>query len=226
MRRNADPPRRRAWQFVVPVAVTIVLAMAPAARGQDRTLTVEVGKTKCVGMRRTVDQHRVAATPPGVARGRFDADANRLCVDGERRGKATVTFSGTARRIVVESDLREDPRPFKHTIDVEVLPPPADMRTIPTLIEVEPGKPRRIQVGRFMPPTFGRSNEEYNKWRRLDVAVNGPGIVKVRTLRERGRVFLEFAAVNAGRAEVRLTGEQRIRRDWQEVVRVIDVRVP
>ncbi len=200
-------------------------ALAGAAIAADRSMTVGVDQTKCINVRKAIDRHDVDVDEEGIVAARFDTNSNRLCVEGKKRGSATVEFSGTYRRLEAGRDLRETPRSFAHTVEVRVLPPPADVERVADRYDVKPGQSRRFQLGIFMTPPFSRRNEDRITWRLDRILLSTPDVVKVRRINEGPRVFLELSGVNKGEATVRLVGERKLRNDWQDVVRDVRVRV-
>lgn len=203
----------------------LFVLMAGAAAAQERR-TIEVGQTTCIRVRRAVERSTVRVEPPEVAQARFDNNLNRLCIDGRRHGEARVTFSGTYRRIVVGGELREEGRPFEHSAAVRVLPPGADVREIPRTYALERGQVRRAQLSVFLGPEFSRTAHQGERWRAVNVEVEEPGIANVRTTVDRhGRLMLEVTGNGSGHVRVELTGERRVRGDWQRVVRVLNVVV-
>ncbi|WP_163988860.1 hypothetical protein [Pyxidicoccus caerfyrddinensis] len=203
----------------------LFVLMAGSAAAQERR-TIEVGQTTCIEVRRAVKSSTVRVEPPEVAQARFDTNLNRLCIDGRHHGEARVTFSGTYRRIVVGSELREEALPFEHSAAVRVLPPSPDVREIPRTYALERGQARRAQLSVFLGPEFSRTAHEDDRWRAVNVEVDRPGIANVRTTVDRhGRLMLEVTGDGGGNVRVKLTGERRVHGDWQQVVRVLNVVV-
>jgi hypothetical protein len=157
----------------------------------------------------------------------WDGNQNRFCFQGMSAGEARVTITGTFRKLIVGSALREEEVPFTHNVEVVVHPLRADARAIPVNYEIRAGQVRRAQLSVYLGPAFSRDRERNRRFRNVAVRSANPALADVRvTIDDRtGVLKLEIVGKQPGRVRLTLEGDQAVNRDWQHVVRTLDVEV-
>ncbi len=207
---------------------------AVTAFAQQRSTTVDVGRTKSYGLLREVYPRsiNISSAPTGIAEVSLDTDKSKLRIRGVSPGSTVVTVSGTYRRIEFppiprpprpgeNRPPREVAVPFRHTIRVTVLPRilEPDRRAID--IPVSRGFTRTYQIHIFMGPVFRNENEEGVRWRNFRVTPGDNNIARAGV----NRMRIGITGVNGGQTTITLTGERLFQGTWQRVVRDLQVRV-
>lgn len=199
--------------------------VAASAFAQPRQ--VAVGRVECVAPKKQVKRYQVSV-PDGAANVRawFDTGQNRLCFEGLQPGDARVVMTGTFRKIIVGSALREEEQPFSHGVSVRVLGLRAEVNEIPVAYALVTGQVRRAQLSVFLGAAFSTEAERGLKWRHVEVASSGEAaLVRVTADRVTGRQMLEVRGAQPGRVVLTLRGERAVNGAWQRVERTLKVEV-
>lgn len=188
---------------------------------------VVVGRVECVTPRKQVKRATVTVAEGGdKVRAWFDGNQNRFCVEGLAPGAARVVASGTFRRIIVGSALREEEQPFTHAIAVVVHGLRPDVERIPVRYQVRPGEVRRSRLSVFLGAAFSRERDQNRRWRNVTVASSRPDDVEVAVSVDRNGVLkLGIGGKQLGRALLTFEGDRAVNGSWQHVVRTMEVEV-
>jgi hypothetical protein len=210
---------------LVAIGLLLVFAVGDSHAQSPRDVSVEVGKTTTVRLRRAVNQNGVSVVtePNNIARGRLDADLNRFRIEGLAEGTTKMTFTGTYRAIYVGRQLIERAVPFTEIINVRVLPGtrPVDSRTIP--IQVSVGRHKDYAYSSLLGPEFRNTNEKGIRWRNVLLSKGNDSIAE--GIDDDGQMKLRIRGIRNGRTQMTLRGERMNARVWQPVLRTLDVRV-
>jgi hypothetical protein len=188
-------------------------------------VSVEVGRIKSNRLRRQVnaDSINITVNRPIVARAWFDEDSGRFRIEGLSVGTARIVFTGTYRKIIVGGTLEERAVPFRHVIDVTVLPRfiEADSRAL--RLQVSRGSNKTYKIEYLLGPQFARRSEEGVRWRNVRLIDGNASIAE--GLYDNSLLKFRLMGINNGRTTLILKGERLNNRVWQTVIRRLEITV-
>ncbi len=167
---------------------------------------------------------QITVVPQRILRARLDTDRNRFVIEGVAEGTARVTFAGTSRLIAVAGP-KERGTPFRHVVDVTVLPP--DVRTDSRVlnVDVSRGSKKDFKLEVLIGMAFSKPNEEGYRWRNVSFSEGNARVAE--GLYDANQMKLRVSGIEHGRTTMILRGEQSEGGNgvWQRVVREIRVKV-
>ena len=226
--RNWQPElKRRSRRFLSACTLTSLLILSGAAmtQAQDLRLEVEVGKSSFYSFQKQVDRYEqpIAVSPRSIARASFRE--NRLYVEGLAPGVAKITFKGTYRRLIVGTEIRENPKPFSYEIQVVVSGAQADVQPTIRNYLVSQRSSRTTQLDHFLSSPFGEMSRAA-EWSVDPPRSSNGNVASAQWVKNsRGNLAVQITGINAGRTTILLSGQRRINNSWQRVTRSIEVVV-